>query len=770
MKQNYRILIIDDAFFLRNLIKKAIASKPQDDDLNYKFEIAGEAVNGEEGLELYKTCKPDIVTVDINMPKLNGLDFIQKLKAIYPYAKIIVISSNLKTEFEEKALNAGAFTYIQKPFQNSYLWSRLDEIAKKIMDENKEFDVAKFTSANNISDIFRPSIETKPSVEKEQKITTVKNSKLTVEPKPAVKQHTEKPKSTSNKVNVKKEVKNNININSEKKNRNKKNSKSEKPIIQANDLFANIVASEPKDEVFVNKNKKTSHTKHTKHNKPIKDVADKEIVNINDLFSTVTTTSNNNITKENNGNSKNINNKNDIKSSSKDSNTIDKKDNVKNSNKNKPINSEFVDKVVDNDIQGEEIDKIIEIPTENTLKIENIKVETNDKEEDLTIENNDSNIIEKTPVDNDEIIIEDNNEIIIEDNEEIVNSVKIPNEEAIFNDDIISNINEDEEVSNIETNDNEIIIEDDEIIIEDDEIIIEDDIDSLDDEIIIEDEIINNDNNDFDSNFIIIDNEDIENNSDFVSTDDEIIIEDDTLENEDNSTAMNNEIDKVDNDTSNGIDSNSEFNDIENDNFININISKDDTEKIENITDTTQYLYENIAYNFDDYVRPLSAFINKKDEDNDNKDKEENDIESADINKIDTSETIKDEDNTSIHIDSRNPFSNLDSEVFLFNDDNTIKIDEDKAEKDTKNNSTSIVHENTYKSNINNVSYNQIKNDQEPIITPPKNPKIKEIYGDKLKNEYNIKFDKVETTVEEPKPEKKLGFFARLFGRKKNKK
>ena len=74
---NYKVLIIDDAFFIRNLIKKAIAKKPATKNT---FEVAGEAQDGRAGIDLCESLKPDIITVDFNIPTINGLDFAKYLK------------------------------------------------------------------------------------------------------------------------------------------------------------------------------------------------------------------------------------------------------------------------------------------------------------------------------------------------------------------------------------------------------------------------------------------------------------------------------------------------------------------------------------------------------------------------------------------------------------------------------------------------------------------------------------------------------------------
>lgn len=130
---NYKLLVIDDAFFIRNLIKKAIAKKPTS---NNTFEIIGEAQDGQSGLDMCELLKPDIITVDFNIPTINGLDFARHLKELHPEIPIIMISSNIEQGFSARVKEAGC-RLLTKPFQEAYLWKLLDEVAFEI--ENTDF-------------------------------------------------------------------------------------------------------------------------------------------------------------------------------------------------------------------------------------------------------------------------------------------------------------------------------------------------------------------------------------------------------------------------------------------------------------------------------------------------------------------------------------------------------------------------------------------------------------------------------------------------------
>lgn len=126
----YKVLIIDDAFFIRNLIKKAIAKKPVTKNT---FEVAGEAQDGRAGIDLCEKLKPDIITVDFNIPTINGLDFAKYLKELHPEIPIIMISSNLDPDFSAKVAAANC-KLLTKPFQEAYLWKVLDESVEEILN------------------------------------------------------------------------------------------------------------------------------------------------------------------------------------------------------------------------------------------------------------------------------------------------------------------------------------------------------------------------------------------------------------------------------------------------------------------------------------------------------------------------------------------------------------------------------------------------------------------------------------------------------------
>jgi two-component system chemotaxis response regulator CheY len=103
-----RILITDDAAFMRLSLKTMLE--------NNGFEVVGEAENGEIAIEKYKLLKPDIVTLDITMPVMDGVKALKQIKAFDKSAKVIMISAMGQEAIVRDAVISGASGFIIKPF------------------------------------------------------------------------------------------------------------------------------------------------------------------------------------------------------------------------------------------------------------------------------------------------------------------------------------------------------------------------------------------------------------------------------------------------------------------------------------------------------------------------------------------------------------------------------------------------------------------------------------------------------------------------------
>lgn len=116
-----RVLIVDDATFMRMMVKDILEKNG--------YEVIGEANNGIKAVEIYKAENPDIVTMDITMPEMDGIEAVKQIKAFDPSAKIVMCSAMGQQSMVMDAIKAGTKDFIVKPFQAD----RVLEAIKKVL-------------------------------------------------------------------------------------------------------------------------------------------------------------------------------------------------------------------------------------------------------------------------------------------------------------------------------------------------------------------------------------------------------------------------------------------------------------------------------------------------------------------------------------------------------------------------------------------------------------------------------------------------------------
>ena len=104
-----RILVVDDAAFMRMMIKDILSKNG--------FEIVGEAENGQKALEKWTEFRPDLTTMDITMPEMDGISAVKEIKKVDPNAKVIMCSAMGQQAMVIEAIQSGARDFIVKPFQ-----------------------------------------------------------------------------------------------------------------------------------------------------------------------------------------------------------------------------------------------------------------------------------------------------------------------------------------------------------------------------------------------------------------------------------------------------------------------------------------------------------------------------------------------------------------------------------------------------------------------------------------------------------------------------
>ena len=102
-----RVLLIEDHFLARMALRSVLGGRPQ-------ISIVGEASDGEEGVHMFQQLQPDVVLLDLRLPKLSGFEVITRLRQISPVAKIVVLSSYQGSEDVYRAVRNGAMAYLTK--------------------------------------------------------------------------------------------------------------------------------------------------------------------------------------------------------------------------------------------------------------------------------------------------------------------------------------------------------------------------------------------------------------------------------------------------------------------------------------------------------------------------------------------------------------------------------------------------------------------------------------------------------------------------------
>ncbi len=105
--KSYKVLVVDDSTVMRSMVSQILKSE--------KYEICGEAGDGVEAIELFKKLKPDVMTLDINMPKKNGIDTLKEIMNGNPEARIVMLTSEGQKSSVVEAIALGARDYIVKP-------------------------------------------------------------------------------------------------------------------------------------------------------------------------------------------------------------------------------------------------------------------------------------------------------------------------------------------------------------------------------------------------------------------------------------------------------------------------------------------------------------------------------------------------------------------------------------------------------------------------------------------------------------------------------
>ncbi|MFB6233312.1 MAG: response regulator [Haloarculaceae archaeon] len=112
-------IVVDDSSFQRNIVTNTIENW---------FDVIGTATNGKEAIELFREKRPDVITMDIMMPEMNGIESLRRIKDISPETTVVMVTSVSQDEKMREAAKAGADGYVTKPVDTEALQNEFDDV------------------------------------------------------------------------------------------------------------------------------------------------------------------------------------------------------------------------------------------------------------------------------------------------------------------------------------------------------------------------------------------------------------------------------------------------------------------------------------------------------------------------------------------------------------------------------------------------------------------------------------------------------------------
>jgi two-component system chemotaxis response regulator CheY len=114
-----KVLVVDDAMFMRKVVTDALNSGGH--------EVVGEAANGQEAVDRFKELRPDVTTLDITMPEMDGIAALREIIALDPSARVVMCSAIGQETKVLEAVKTGAKDFIVKPFQTERVLAAIDK-------------------------------------------------------------------------------------------------------------------------------------------------------------------------------------------------------------------------------------------------------------------------------------------------------------------------------------------------------------------------------------------------------------------------------------------------------------------------------------------------------------------------------------------------------------------------------------------------------------------------------------------------------------------
>ena len=121
MKPKLKVLLADDHKLLRSGLKLLLQRNPD-------FVVVGEAADGEQTIQLFQQLEPDLLLLDLSMPKMDGLDCLREIKSRWPGAKVIVLTMHEDENYIKQAMQAGAAAYVHKSAADTDLFKAIEAV------------------------------------------------------------------------------------------------------------------------------------------------------------------------------------------------------------------------------------------------------------------------------------------------------------------------------------------------------------------------------------------------------------------------------------------------------------------------------------------------------------------------------------------------------------------------------------------------------------------------------------------------------------------
>jgi len=115
-----KVLVVDDELIVRKLVTQVLKSAG--------YEIVGEAGDGKRAVEMFRLRRPDIVTMDVQMPIMDGLEALEQILQVYSKAVVVMLTNRQEKELVTKIIKAGAKDYIVKPIDRKLILAKLRKV------------------------------------------------------------------------------------------------------------------------------------------------------------------------------------------------------------------------------------------------------------------------------------------------------------------------------------------------------------------------------------------------------------------------------------------------------------------------------------------------------------------------------------------------------------------------------------------------------------------------------------------------------------------